>query len=90
LKIGKNKLVGDTIMVYAIPTPGEPEGLHYFLDGTFDNNVTVYSIDSINHIIIGKYQYRAIVDKDYRYFVLYDTVLIEDGEFDIKIDRWYE
>lgn len=90
LKIGENKLIGDTIPVYAIPTPGEREGLHFFLDSTFNNNMIINSIDSINHIITGKYQYRAIVDKDYPYFVLYDTAFIEDGEFDLKIDRWYE
>ena len=88
LKLGINKLQSDSVAYYQIPESMDIY-LSFYLDSTYNNFIDIKEINADSQIIKGTYQFRAVKDQNYHYFVLYDTATIVDGEFDIKIDQWY-
>lgn len=56
-----------------------PNHKTYYIDSAYYNNILyIMDIDSVNYIITGQFEFRAITED------MQDTVLITDGEFDWK------
>lgn len=84
LNLGENRINMDTVPIYYL----KEEKINYFLDTKYDNILNIEKIDSSEHIIIGSFQFRGIIENSSPF--IYDTVIVKDGEFDLKMDNWYE
>jgi len=61
----------------------KPYSKYYYLDSNYYNSLYIMDIDSINYIITGQFEFRAITGD------AQDTVLVTDGEFDWKV-LWFD
>ncbi len=57
--------------------------IDYFLDKDYNNFIEIIEMDSINSIIKGKFEFRAMTEDKT------DTIMVTDGEFDWHVN-WYK
>lgn len=81
-KLGINLITTkDNIPTFSILEPGPY--IDYFLDKDYNNFVEIDEMDSINSLIKGNFEFRAITENKK------DTIMVTDGEFEWKV-YWYK
>ncbi len=83
LKLGENKIMKRSSTFFPFGKWKNNTVTGYFLDETYNNNLYITEMDSINSIIKGEFEFKGIT-KDGK-----DTVLVNDGEFAWKV-YWYK
>ena len=77
LNEGENKAINFRFGIW------KPESKIYKTDESYNNYLIIEKIDSVNEIIKGNFEFRAITEDGK------DTVLVNDGEFEWKV-YWYK
>jgi len=87
LKEGENNLnniyASHNYYHYRVFSEYKPHSKYYYLDSNYYNSLYIMDIDSINYIITGQFEFRAVTGD------AQDTVLVTDGEFDWKV-LWFD